>query len=50
MCNNSQFAIDGFGREAENPDEIILFEQPEFSELQMQKERRVVEISDAKVC
>lgn len=33
MRNNSQFAVDGFGREAENPDEIMLGEEPEFSEL-----------------
>jgi hypothetical protein len=39
MRNKSQFAIDGFGREAENPDEIILGEEPEFLELQWGKYR-----------
>ena len=32
MRNNADFAIDGFGRELENPEEIIIGEEPEFSD------------------
>lgn len=32
MRNNAEFAIDGFGRELENPEEIIIGEEPEFSD------------------
>jgi hypothetical protein len=39
MRNNSEFAIDGFGREAENPDEIIIGDEPEFSELRWGKHK-----------
>lgn len=32
MRNRTDFAIDGFGRELENPEEIIIGEEPEFSD------------------
>jgi hypothetical protein len=39
MRNNSKFAIDGFGRDAENVDEIALGEEPQFSELRWGKHK-----------
>lgn len=41
MRNKSEFAIDGFGREAENPDEIIMGKAPEFSELRWGKHKAI---------
>jgi hypothetical protein len=37
MRNESKDAVDGFGRELENPDDIIVGEEPEFSELRWGK-------------
>jgi len=37
MRNNSEFAIDGFGRELENPDEFVKEEDLEYSELRWGK-------------
>lgn len=37
MRNNSEFAIDGFGRELENPDEFVNEEDLEYSELRWGK-------------
>jgi hypothetical protein len=39
MRNNSKLAVDGFGRDVENPDDIILGESAEFSELRWGKYR-----------
>lgn len=38
--NNSEFAIDGFGRELENPDETIKGDDPEYSELRWGKNKK----------
>jgi hypothetical protein len=40
MRNDSEFAIDGFGRELENPDETIQGKDPEFSELRWGKHKK----------
>jgi hypothetical protein len=40
MRNDSVFAIDGFGRELENPDETIKGDNPEFSELRWGKYKK----------
>ncbi len=37
MRNDSEFAIDGFGREMENPDEVLKGETPEYSDLRWGK-------------
>jgi hypothetical protein len=40
MRNKSEFAIDGFGRDIENPDETIKGDDPEFSELRWGKYKK----------
>jgi hypothetical protein len=39
MRNNSKFSIDGFGRDVENPDEMITGDDPIFSELRWGKHK-----------
>lgn len=39
MRNESKFAIDGFGREVENPEEVLKGKEPEFSELRWGKNK-----------
>lgn len=40
MRNESQFAIDGFGKEVENPDEVLKKQDPIFSELRWGKYKK----------
>jgi hypothetical protein len=40
MRNESEFAIDGFGRELENPDDIVKGDDPVFSELRWGKYKK----------
>ncbi len=40
MRNETKFAIDGFGREIENPDEVLRKQEPIFSELRWGKHKK----------
>lgn len=40
MRNETDFAIDGFGREVENPEEVLKGQTPEFSELRWGKHKK----------